>query len=519
MSGERESASSFFQRLFTRPAVIETDARAAELAKLSPARLRAALHGDPFNRTPEVLGALLDRARWQFDRKPRKAFPLTTAVTEVIEAAGAGAAAYELPLRARAWKEHAHSLRLVKTPLRALEVIRHAASLFGTGAGYPIERADVTLTEALVHRDLGNHSAALWCISVADAVYDACGDVVRHNMARELEAAVYYDQSQYARAEAVYQETLEVAELMNDAAGVARSLSNLAACAAKRKDVDAAAKLYQRAIGALEALGMTAEVERARINHAEIMAHQQEMEQALRELIRVRDSFLARGMRLDAADVTLKLVELLAANGRAEAAAPHCSELVTIFSEAGMVHEALIALAYLKDGVVADDVTLPAISDETLQAALGTELFDTGQVLQDMADTIGMPEDEIRRHLALLETLTGGEMVRPDALTRLFAMWRSAVSVRIVEGGRYLASRAVLRAEPGFDVALTTALTRLRQNPHGAAPVSDASPVRTLRVHGTATSPAIRLYYVIEEDESVRLMEVEFWTPGGAGGN
>jgi hypothetical protein len=300
---------------------------------------------------------------------------------------------------------------------------------------------------------------------------------------------------------------------------MARSLSNLAACAAKRKDTDAAAKFYQRAIGALEALGMTAEVERARINHAEILAHQHDMEQAVREMTRARNAFLARGMRLDAADVTLKIVELLAANGRAEAAAPLCSELVTIFSDAGMAHEALIALAYLQENAAAGEDLIPAISDDTLRAALSPELLDTDRVLQDMAEMTGISEDEMRQHLALLETVTGGETASPGALTRLFAMWRKAVSVRIVEPGGYRQSREALRALPGLDLALTTALTRLRQNPHGAAFVSDESPVRALRVHATATSPAIRLYYTIDKDESVRLLKVELWTPGGAGGN
>ncbi|HEX7153166.1 MAG TPA: tetratricopeptide repeat protein [Thermoanaerobaculia bacterium] len=518
MSEGRESTIYPF-RLFRRKQaanVLEPRARVEALKKLSVRARRAAIDRDPLNRTAEVLTMLLDEAHEELDRTPKDALALTTLVLHALETACTGTEVYEPVLQARAWKVHSQALLVVRSPREALPAIRRAASLIGSSSNYPIEHANITLTEGLVHGKAANYSAALCCIAAASGVYEACGDTARANMALLIEGATLYDQSQFHRAEETFRRSLEIAEGSGDAATAARAYNNLAACATKRNDPGTAAGWYRRAIEGFETCGMTAEVQRATLNLAEVMAQEQRAVEAIAELTKAREAFVARGMPLDAAEVTLKLVELLAANGRTRAAASLAAGIVKLFSDAGMQKEALLALAYVKDDTLPEDTSGAVIPDEVLQEAVAAALIDPEQLVRDVVEATLLPEEDVRRHVALLRSLSKEAGGKPHTVQRLFDMWRRTVAFRIVESTSFPHSREVLAGIPGVDAGLKIARTHLKRNPYSAATVADHSPVRLLRVHETESSPALRVYYTIDEDDTVRLLQVELWEERGA---
>jgi tetratricopeptide (TPR) repeat protein len=263
---------------------MEAEGWAAKLMRRSAGGRKRLVMTQPRSRTAKVLTVMLDRAHVLLDQKPNVAFRITRVVKNLVENPAFGPAEYTAALRARAWKEHAHALRLGESPRAALSAIRRAAHLLGSDASYPVERADITLTEALIHCDLGAFNAALCCINAASAVYHASGDAVRQNKALQIEAILHYNLKQYRKAQDTFRRSLQAGRDNGDAEAVARSLSNLAVCATQLQDFATAAELFPQAIAALEELGMTAEVQRAKLGYADALASQQGVEEAIRSL-------------------------------------------------------------------------------------------------------------------------------------------------------------------------------------------------------------------------------------------
>ncbi|HEX7155329.1 MAG TPA: tetratricopeptide repeat protein [Thermoanaerobaculia bacterium] len=497
--------------LFRRKQAAATDpaARAAALRQMAPKARRRAVHREPLNRAAAVLTLLLDCAHEELDRSAAEALALAALVVETLERAPSGVV-YEPLLRARAYKEHAHALRLSGSLPKALETIRTAASAFGDEPAYAAERAKVTLVEALILQDLAEYTAAHVCVAAAKGVFEASGDVLGQNMALQISAYIHYEQHQYRRAEDGFRRALELAEKHGDGAGSARAMNNLAACSAKLERFDAAASWYERAVEAFVALGMTGEVERANAARANMLARQQRTDEALEAFAATRAALLGRGMHLDAADAGLQWVELLVKNGRLEEAAPLCAELLEMFTEAGMVKHALRALACMQPELP-EDAMEGELSEAIIRRALEGPVIDRDEFIRDVAESVGLPEAEVRRHMTMLTSAADSERAAA-ALRRMLEVWQQTSASVLVETSKYRETRDRIINMPGVRVAVPILLERLRRDPYAQDYSNGDSPLRIIRGVAEGGAPPLRLFYTIDDDERVRLLQLDLWT-------
>ncbi|HEX9986244.1 MAG TPA: tetratricopeptide repeat protein [Thermoanaerobaculia bacterium] len=516
MSNERDGAGDQFEAFCNSGALahVETAAWAAKLMNLRPSRRMALAMREPRSRTLEVLTLLLDQAHVLLDQKPRRALRITTVVREIAEHVAFGPTEYAAAFRARTLKEHAHALRIVRGPRVALGAIKRAAGLLAGDANYAVERADITLVEAIIHCDLGEYSAALCGINAASAVYYACGDAARQNKALQVEAFLHYNLKQYRKAQEVYRRSLQAGRQNGDAEAVARSLSNLAVCATQLRDFAAATELFPQAIAALEELGMTAEVQRAKLGYADALASQQGVEEAILSLDETRRDFLARGMQLDAAEVSLKMAEMLVDGGQGQLMSQMFADLVNVFTSAGKVQEALMAAAYLQEDLDADgpagDGRADGASAVTTREMDGVDLE---AIVPALVQSTGLPESDVRRHLDLLAAAGAGregDSQLQEARERMLEM-ASQGRYTIVESSIYRQSLEQLAGIPGVDLALKTMLEVLRWEPYRSPFVSEGVRLRVIHVAGSAVSPALRLVYSVTSDERVRLLQLSLW--------
>ncbi|HEX7154998.1 MAG TPA: tetratricopeptide repeat protein [Thermoanaerobaculia bacterium] len=475
---------------------------------MAPKARRAAVAGDALYRAAEVLTHLLDFAHTELDRNGEAAFTLTTLIVDTIEAEPEDGVSYDLLLRSRAWKEHALALLPLKGPADALYAIRKASKLFGDKTVYPVERANIILTEGLVLYKLGEQTAALCCIAAAKAIYEVCGDAIGQTKALQMSGAVHYELTQYRRAENTFVEALQLAENGGDRAGAARSMNNLAACAVKLEKFEVASQWYGRALEAFEALEMTAEVQRAKVAQAGMLGKQRKVEEALAAFFATREEFLRRGMVIVAAEVGLQIAALLVQQERLQEARPICEEIVTIFTEAGMTTQALKALAYMHQGGV-EDSGQGEVADAVIQRAITGPILDREQLIRDVAESTGLPEEQVSQQIALLSG-TGSDGRVHQALQRLLEVWQKTAGVVFVETGRYRETRDRLLEQPGVNACLPVLLERLRRDPYAEGSIQEAdAPLRSIRSAAAPGSPALQLFYAIDADARVLLLQLD----------
>jgi len=253
-------------------------------------------------------------------------------------------------LTGHAWKERANALRYLGRFPIALDALDQAKREYERADANPWDLAIVLYNRGVVFSRSARPEEAEQCADEAAAIFEATGDRVRYLHARMLRATVRYWRQDFAGARNDYRALLARARDEGDDLLAARLSSAAANCELDLGDAKAAEPALLEALRVFEREGMETEVARTHWPLALVPLIEGRFEVAIEKLRACRLEADRLGLANVAAFITLDLVEALVAVGaKLTEVQKLCRELFTSFKAAGMVNEALTALAYLRE--------------------------------------------------------------------------------------------------------------------------------------------------------------------------
>jgi tetratricopeptide (TPR) repeat protein len=328
------------------------DVAAAEGAKYGSMLMRRPasdwhrlMRTDGHYRSYGTLKFLLNAARERFETEPSVAYQLTSAVLRFVNKVEGPSAIATTSLRGLAQKEHANACQGIGDLREALKAAERAITIYGR-LPVKFDQALARLVASYVLREMGEQEKALEMARVAASVFDDYGHAAYRTLARMTEGTIFFAQKRFTEALDIFSSLVEHAELAGDKLTLARGLNNAAECARELGDLKAARDLYPRALAHFEELDLPTETTRVRWAHALSLAADGRISYAISELFQVRAIYLSLGMNSHAASAALDIVRFRF--DMDEDVRDLCTELVRVFTDAGMTQGAIEALAYLR---------------------------------------------------------------------------------------------------------------------------------------------------------------------------
>jgi tetratricopeptide (TPR) repeat protein len=261
-------------------------------------------------------------------------------------------------LTGHAWKERANALRYLGRFPGALDALDQAKREYERADANPWDLAIVLYNRGVVFSRSARPTEAEQCADEAAAIFETTGDRVRYLHARMLRATVRYWRQDFVGARDDYRALLTCAQDEGDDLLAARLSSAAANCDLDLCDAKAAEPVLLDALRVFEREAMETEVARIRWALSRVPLVEGHFETAIAGLRASRLEADRLGLANVAAYITLDLVEALVAIGaKLLEVQKLCRELFTTFKAAGMVNEALSALAYLREATRARTIT------------------------------------------------------------------------------------------------------------------------------------------------------------------
>jgi tetratricopeptide (TPR) repeat protein len=261
-------------------------------------------------------------------------------------------------LSGHAWKERANALRYLGRFPGALDALDQAKREYDRADANPWDLAIVLYNRGVVFSRSARPEDAEQCADEAAAIFEEVGDRVRFIHARMLRATVRYWRQDFAGARDDYRALLTRAQHEGDELLGARLSSAVANCELDLGDARAAEPALYDALRVFEREGMETEVARIRWALSRVPLVEGHFETAIAGLRASRVEAARLGLANVAAYIALDLVEALVAIGaKLTEVQKLCRELFATFKTAGMVNEALTALAYLREATIARTIT------------------------------------------------------------------------------------------------------------------------------------------------------------------
>lgn len=311
---------------------------------------------DPRFHTRVVVDVLHGVARTQRNSQPQ--FALATANAEVTIATRLFEVE-ECPgtILARARVDHAWALFFVGRYRDAEEALRRADEAFDRDPlATDWDRAHASLVRANTYVEtdrLDEASAeALW----AAAAFEAFGDFRFALVASMIEGGILFMRRDYRAAAELLDRLAGDAERIGDRLHFARARQTAGNCYIELGEQEKAAAWFSAAMTVWNELGL--ETERVRTNWSIGVLHKSmgDLDEAIARIDESRRAFEALGVINDAAIARLELAEVLLLADRAEEVPELLRNVVVSFTSEGIVQNAKIALAYLREAVEAGAV-------------------------------------------------------------------------------------------------------------------------------------------------------------------
>jgi tetratricopeptide (TPR) repeat protein len=293
----QQPATKFFGRLLERIGLTTFEQRLSAAAQ------------QVLGRTVHGFEALLDDARREFDRDPRRALEITERATRWSSQIDSDNLT-RTRLRARAWKEHGNALFMTGRLPEALEAATKAQGIFSGDPALAVERASATLLMSLIASRAGDRGVALQLLDECAAVFHSHGEQAKRLMALEVRAIILFDLKQFQDALQTLRTAHSEAETMGLEPELARIENNAARCLLKLGELAEASRWAERAEKRFATLGMDSEVLRTRWTIKLIAAKSRKGRKAIKELQRLKPEFKRRGMNGDAAILDQDIAEL-----------------------------------------------------------------------------------------------------------------------------------------------------------------------------------------------------------------
>lgn len=317
----------------------------------SPERFAAAaVEQDPRFRTAGVVDVLNESARSLRDRQPQFALAVASSAVTLAEAL---AAVRELPSQlplGRAHMERAAALYVIGRYREAEEALQSAAAAYRDEPhASDWDFAQLAMVRANIYVETGRLDEAREEAQFAAPVFDAFGDRRYFLAARVIEGHVLFMRRDYRGAAEVLDSVAVAAESAGDRLYVGRALQSAGNCYIELGEHERAAGHFAEALACWKQLGL--EVERVRTEWSLGVLHKAagDYEGAIRRIDAARGEFESLGIVNDAALTRLELAEVLLLADRPAEVPVLLENVVVSFTSEGVMHNARLALAYLRE--------------------------------------------------------------------------------------------------------------------------------------------------------------------------
>jgi tetratricopeptide (TPR) repeat protein len=314
---------------------------------------RAEVERDPVYAKCGVVDVLNDAAGTL--RKTQPQFALITAAAAVAIATKlARAGACPGRIVGRTHIEHAGALFLVGHYRDAEEALRRADAAFDDDPrATDWDRAHGSLVRANTFVETYRLDEASVEAARAAAAFSAFGDSRYFLIASLIEGGILFMRRQYRAAAGMLDRIAEEAARIGDRLHVARARQTAGNCYIELGEHEKASAYFFEALAVWDDLGL--ETERVRTNWSigVLQKATGDLEGAIERIDEARRTFEALGVVNDAAIARLELAEVLLLAGRPDEVPALLRNVVVSFTSEGLMHNAKIALAYLREAVEA----------------------------------------------------------------------------------------------------------------------------------------------------------------------
>lgn len=318
---------------------------------------RAGVEREPALRTSSAVSVLTSAATTLYERQPL--FALTVARAAV--AIGAQLASVEqlprLSVLGLAHVECGKVLFLIGRYREAEDELRRADAAFDLDPlATDWEYARASLVRANVYAEGHHFEEAVAEARRAAQSFRTFGDTSRFLAARLVEGGVLFLQGRFRAAADVLGALTVEARHHDDRLHLARALQTAGNCSIELGEPERASAQFLEALALWSHLGV--EVERVRTQWSIGVLHKTmgDLEGAIVRIDEARRSFEALGVVNDAAIARLDLAEVLLLAERPDEVPDLLRNVVVSFTSEGLMHNAKIALAYLREAVEAGAV-------------------------------------------------------------------------------------------------------------------------------------------------------------------
>ncbi|HEX6100702.1 MAG TPA: hypothetical protein VF432_30575 [Thermoanaerobaculia bacterium] len=314
---------------------------------------RAGVERDPAFRSASAVSVLTSAAMALYEREPAFALAVATAAVNI----GASLPEHLLPVPAvlgLARVERGKVLFLIGRYREAEEELRLADETFDLDPfATDWERARGALIRANVYVETLRLDEAVSVARAAALVFRVFGDPSRFLAARLVEGGVLLLQREYRTAADVLEGLAEEARRRDDRLHLARALQTAGNCYIELGEHEQAARRFTEALALWDELGLNVERVRTSWSLGVLDRAMGDLDAAAGRIDGARRSFEALGIVNDAAIARLELAEVLLLAQRPDEVPDLLRNVVVSFTSEGLMQNAKIALAYLREAVEA----------------------------------------------------------------------------------------------------------------------------------------------------------------------
>jgi len=317
----------------------------------SPERFAAArIEHDVRFRTGGIVDVLNEAARTLRDRQPQFALAVATAASRIAEAlAGVKELPSRLPL-GRAFMERAAALYVIGRYREAEEALQSSASAYQDEPhASDWDFAQLSMVRANIYVETGRLEEARVEARFAAAVFDAFGDRRYFLAARVIEGHVLFMRREYGSAAEVLDSVAAAAERAGDRLYVGRARQSAGNCYIELGEHQKAAEHFSSALACWRELGLEVERVRTEWSLGVLRKAAGDFDGAIARIDAARREFESMGIVNDAAMTRLELAEVLLLAERAAEVPRLLKDVVMSFTSEGVMHNARLALAYLRE--------------------------------------------------------------------------------------------------------------------------------------------------------------------------
>ncbi len=308
----------------------------------------------PAFRTPPVVSLLTAATVDLYEREPQFALATATAAVTIAESL---AAVNELPtmsLLGLARVERGKALFRIGRYREAEQDLRRADDAFDVDPhATEWEHARAALVRANVLAETHRFEEAVSEAERAARAFEAFGDTARFLAARLLVANVLYMKRDFRAASSVFDELAEEARRVGDRLHLACALQNGGNCSIELGELQKAGESFFAALTLWNELGAEVERVRTRWSIGALLRAKGDLDGAIEHIDTARRAFEAMGVVNDAALARLELAEALLLAERPDQVPDLLRNVVVSFTSEGIMHNAKMALAYLREAVEA----------------------------------------------------------------------------------------------------------------------------------------------------------------------